>query len=92
KNTGIRSLSSDLSLTASHVETEHRGSSAIQRERRASGEPYWAYSGESLSPFVRSISKQHCLLSISLSVCGESTLLGNLMSIFPFEKQQVGLV
>ncbi|KAL1272484.1 hypothetical protein QQF64_028346, partial [Cirrhinus molitorella] len=28
---------------ASHVETEHRGISATQRERRASGEPYWAY-------------------------------------------------
>ncbi|XP_056316384.1 receptor-type tyrosine-protein phosphatase gamma [Danio aesculapii] len=30
---------------ASHVETVRRGSSANQRERRASGEPYWAYSG-----------------------------------------------
>uniref|UniRef100_A0A9J7YZ97 protein-tyrosine-phosphatase n=2 Tax=Cyprinus carpio carpio TaxID=630221 RepID=A0A9J7YZ97_CYPCA len=30
---------------ASHVDTERRGSSATQRERRASGEPYWAYSG-----------------------------------------------
>ncbi|KAK2889484.1 hypothetical protein Q8A67_014859 [Cirrhinus molitorella] len=30
---------------ASHVETEHRGISATQRERRASGEPYWAYTG-----------------------------------------------
>ncbi|KAK7145118.1 hypothetical protein R3I94_011273 [Phoxinus phoxinus] len=30
---------------ASRVETEHRGSSATRRERRASGEPYWAYSG-----------------------------------------------
>uniref|UniRef100_A0A8C1PFF9 Uncharacterized protein n=1 Tax=Cyprinus carpio TaxID=7962 RepID=A0A8C1PFF9_CYPCA len=55
KNTCIRSfiiVSSDLSLTASHVETEHRGSSATQRERRASGEPYWAYSGDSFTCFA----------------------------------------